>query len=449
MLFFGIWVKKSAEGVRVQAVILAAGLATRMKLNPQGVPKGLLRVAGRELVLRHFILLSRCGISEFVLVVNPQSRPYFERFINQYPQYRVTLVENPYPERGNGYSLWCAKEAVTGSFVLTMSDHIYEEEFVQKALEGQGIIVDREGRYIDHREATRVKLLENRAVALGKGLEPYDAFDTGFFILTSEIFSVAEKVIAQRPHGEVSLSEIIASAQLPAFDVSGYFWMDVDTPEDLHCAEKLLVKASVKGVGDGFVSRFLNRRISTSLTPYLCDYVTPNQATIFSALLGFLSAFVALLCLPLGAFLYQVHSVLDGVDGELARVTLRTSRFGGVLDSVLDRYVDFTFLAAVLWRWRPAGINMVIGLMALLGTVMVSYVTERFRGAYGRDAYAVFPELRYCPGKRDERIFLIFILGLLGCVKAMFWILAFVTHIKTFYSLWVFWKGHEKIENLE
>ncbi|QJA06010.1 NTP transferase domain-containing protein [Thermosulfurimonas marina] len=430
----------------MQAVILAAGLATRMGLDREGFPKGLLRVAGRELLLRQFLLLSRYGIRDFVLVINPRSRPYFEEFLARYPQYRVTLIENPYPERGNGYSFWCARLAVSGPFVLTMSDHLYEEEFVRAALQGQGLILDREGRYVDHREATRVRLFGGRVAALGKGLEPYEGLDTGFFVLSPEVFEVAGRIVAQRPEGEISLSEILAAARIPATEVSGLFWMDVDTPEDLRRAGKLLVRASVKGGSDGLISRLFNRRLSTRLTPYLCDHLYPNQATVLSTLLGFFSALVAAFHLPLGAFLYQIHSVLDGVDGELARATLRTSRFGGLLDSVLDRYVDFVFLAVLLWRWSPAGMDLAVGLLALLGTVMVSYVTERFRGAYGREAYTLFPELHRFPGKRDERIFLIFILGLFGRLAEIFWTLALLTHLKVFYSLWVFWREKEGLE---
>ncbi|RUM86968.1 MAG: CDP-alcohol phosphatidyltransferase [Thermodesulfatator sp.] len=430
----------------MQAVILAAGLATRMGLHQEGFPKGLLRVAGRELLLRHLILLSRYGVREFVLVTNPRSRPYFEKFLARYPQYRVTLVENPHPERGNGYSLWCARRAVSGPFVLTMSDHLYEEDFVKEALQGEGLILDREGRYVDHQEATRVRISQGRVAALGKGLDPYEGLDTGFFVLTPEIFQVADRLVAARPEGEITLSEIVAAAGIPVTEVSGLFWMDVDTPEDLRRAGRLLVKACVKGRGDGLVSRLLNRRLSTRLTPYLCDHLRPNQATILSTLLGLLSALVAAFHLSLGAVLYQVHSILDGVDGELARATLSTSRFGGLLDSVLDRYVDFAFLAVLFWRWNPRGPDLAAGLLALLGTLMVSYTTERFRGAYAREAYTLFPQLHRLPGKRDERIFFIFLLTLLERLREIFWTLALFTHLKVFYSLWVFWKNQRRLE---
>jgi len=421
----------------VQAVILAAGLGTRLGLQEKAYPKGLLKVAGRELLLRHLILFSQEGVEEFVWVVNPWNRKYFEEFKARHPEYRVTLIENPHPERGNGYSLWCAKSAVSGPFVLTMSDHLFEEAFVKEAIKGKGLILDCRGLYVDPEEATRVKVSKGRVVEIGKGLKPYDGFDTGFLVLTPEIFKTAEDLVKRQE--EVSLSEIVREARLPVTEVSGLFWTDIDTPEDLREAGKLLVRASVKGAGDGFISKALNRRLSTRLSPYLCGKISPNQATILSFGLGLLSVLLVYLHTALGGILYQIHSIVDGVDGEIARATLRKSRFGGLLDSVLDRYVDFFFLSLLLLKLKPEGIWLAVGLLALLGTVMVSYTTERFKGAYGEDPYRLFPILHYFPGKRDERIFLIFLFCLIGKPKPVFPVLAVLTHLKVFFTLGVFW----------
>ncbi|WP_068668481.1 bifunctional L-myo-inositol-1-phosphate cytidylyltransferase/CDP-L-myo-inositol myo-inositolphosphotransferase [Thermosulfurimonas dismutans] len=431
----------------MQAVILAAGLGTRLGLEEKAYPKGLLKVAGRELLLRHLILLSREGVEKFVLVVNPRNRKYFEEFLARYPEYRVILVENSHPERGNGYSLWCARLAVSGPFVLTMSDHLFEEAFVKRAVRGQGLILDRQGFYVDPVEATRVKVSEGRVVEIGKGLEPYDGFDTGFFVLAPEIFKAAERLVEIRQ--EISLSEIVQAARIPVTEVSGLFWTDVDTPEDLKQARKLLIRASVKGAGDGLISRTLNRRLSTRISPYLCGRITPNQATILSFLLGLLSAALAYFHTAFGGLLYQIHSVLDGVDGEIARAALMKSRFGGLLDSVLDRYVDFIFLSFLLLKLKPGGLLLAAGLLALLGTVMVSYTTERFKGAYGKDAYGIFPVLHYFPGKRDERIFLIFLFCLSGRPELLFPVLALLTHLKVLFTLTVFWRKRSELEEAQ
>ena len=66
-------------------------------------------------------------------------------------------MENPHPERENGYSLYLAKDYVKGEFAVVMSDHLYEKAFIEEALKGRGLIVDKLGLYIDKSEATKVK----------------------------------------------------------------------------------------------------------------------------------------------------------------------------------------------------------------------------------------------------------------------------------------------------
>ena len=422
----------------MQAVILAAGLGTRLYPFTQNCPKGLLKVAGRELLYRHLYLLSRNDIKDFVIVVNQKTKKAFEDFLKRY-SFPCRLVVNPYPERGNGYSFFLAKDYISGPFVLTMSDHVYEPEFVAQAVKGFGLIVDRVGRYIDPQEATKVSCEDGRIKAIGKDLSRYEGFDTGFFVLEPQVFEVAQKLALQRE--EISLSEVVGEAHLPCTYLSGFFWMDVDTPEDLKKATKYLIKTAVKGTGDGLVSRLLNRRVSTFCSRYLVEKLSPNQATILTFLLGLLSAVLACLSPRVGGLLYQLSSMLDGMDGEIARAALKTSRFGGWLDSVLDRYVDFAFLLALAIYLKPKDIfSFSIILLAVFGSLMVSYSTERYRGAFQEDAYAVLRPLRYLPGKRDERIFLTMLFCLGGWLKELFLVLAVITNLRVVLTIGIVWQ---------
>ncbi len=422
----------------MQAVILAAGLGTRLYPLTQDRPKGLLKVAGRELLYRHLHLLSQNGINHFVIVVNQKTKKAFEDFLKGHP-FSCRLIVNPHPERGNGYSFFLARDYVSGPFVLTMSDHVYEPDFVAQAVKGFGLIVDRIGRYIDPQEATKVSCEGGRIKAIGKDLSCYEGFDTGFFVLEPQIFEVAQKLALQQE--ELSLSEIVGKAGLPCTYLSGLFWMDVDTPEDLKKATKYLVKTAVKGTGDGLVSRLLNRRVSTFCSRYLVDKLTPNQATILTFLLGLLSAALACVSPRAGGLLYQLSSMLDGMDGEIARAALKTSRFGGWFDSVLDRYVDFAFLWALAVYLQPKDLfSLSVILLAVFGSLMVSYSTERYRGAFQEDAYAVLKPLRYLPGKRDERVFLTMLFCLGGWLKELFLLLAVITNLRLALTIGIVWQ---------
>jgi len=102
--------------------------------------------------------------------------------------------------------------------------------------------------------------------------------------------------------------------------------------------------------GDGLVSRWLNRPISQRVTWLVLAIrgIRPIHVTIFNALLA-VPMFLLLLFggrggLILGAILFHAASVLDGVDGEMARATFRTSADGATLDSLVDMSINFLFV---------------------------------------------------------------------------------------------------------
>ena len=123
----------------MQAVILAAGLGTRINELTKGViPKGLIKVAGREILYRLIYYLKKYGIQEFIVVINPKFQEEYKKFFETH-QFSAKFVLNPYPEKGNGYSLYLAKDLIKDKFVLVMSDHLYEEEFIKKQLKERGL----------------------------------------------------------------------------------------------------------------------------------------------------------------------------------------------------------------------------------------------------------------------------------------------------------------------
>jgi len=70
------------RGPAMQAVVLAAGLGTRMGTLAENQPKGLLKVAGREIVYRTLRVLKNLGIEEFIIVTNPKYKQAYENFNN-------------------------------------------------------------------------------------------------------------------------------------------------------------------------------------------------------------------------------------------------------------------------------------------------------------------------------------------------------------------------------
>lgn len=424
----------------MKAVILAAGLGTRLGSLTEEVPKGLLKVAGREILYRTMKALEELGIEEFIVVTNPKYKSKFEEFLNR-KGFKHKIILNKSPEKGNGYSLYLVKDYVSDKFVLVMSDHLYEKAFFERALKCEGLIIDKIGMFINKKEATKVLYENERIRDIGKHLERWDGFDTGFFVLTPEIFNYAEEIIKEKAKAE--LSEIVKRAKLKVSEVSGYLWMDIDTPSELKRARREIIRNSIKGAGDGLISRTINRKISTRISEVLINYVTPNQVTVITFFLGIVSALVALFNIPLAGALYQVSSILDGVDGEIARASMRMSKFGGWMDSILDRYVDFAFLLALAFSINPSLKLWVVIVLAIFGSFMVSYSTERYKAAYSKDIYKEIPAMKYLIGKRDERIFLTMIFCLINKIPELFVLLAMITNLRIVLTVWLAWK-HDK-----
>lgn len=193
-------------------------------------------------------------------------------------------------------------------------------------------------------------------------------------------------------------------------------------------------------VYDGFVSRHLNRYLSRPVARALARTpVTPNQVS-FAALGVAAGSFVCFaLGLPVaGAILAQVSSVVDGVDGDLARAKGMTSAFGGFMDSILDRYADgLILLGLTLWAASAAsGAAYVwaVGFAALMGSFTVTYTRARIEHVPRN----VFDRGITSAASRDVRLFIVMVGGLAGQGLITLALLAYLTHtvviLRLFYA---------------
>ena len=129
----------------------------------------------------------------------------------------------------------------------------------------------------------------------------------------------------------------------------------VETPADVRLAERRLMRALVKDT-DGFMARHVERPISLQISRLLAPTaITPNQMSLISIVVGicgapfFLSQRASLQ--TIGALLFLAHSILDGCDGELARLKFEESRWGGVLDFWGDNVVHVVIFACMGVGW--------------------------------------------------------------------------------------------------
>mgnify|MGYP003575214086 FL=1 len=148
---------------------------------------------------------------------------------------------------------------------------------------------------------------------------------------------------------------------------------------------------------DGPVSRWLNRPLSRRISALLLlvPGIRPTHATVGTAVLA-LAMFAALVGagapgLIAGALLYQAASIFDGVDGEIARATFRSSRSGAVLDSAVDVATNFGFIAGLTLNLAQRGEEMATALSAwgfvlfAAGLALIAWRAARAHGPFSLD----------------------------------------------------------------
>jgi len=181
---------------------------------------------------------------------------------------------------------------------------------------------------------------------------------------------------------------------------------------------------------DGYVSRYINRRISDPIAKILARTgVTPNQiswAAFGLAALSFLS-FIYNWNIT-GGLLAQLSSVIDGVDGSLARLKGMSSSFGGFLDSILDRYADILILLG-LTMWSASNevypYVWLLGFLSITGTIGVSYSRARVSAELQHHFDRGFLSL----ASRDIRLFIVMIGAIIGQGYFCLIVIATLTHL--------------------
>jgi len=185
-----------------------------------------------------------------------------------------------------------------------------------------------------------------------------------------------------------------------------------------------LLRSLIKDT-EGFMSRHVERRISLAITRRLVGTrITPNAMTLVSLSIGLLGAPFFLstqtLLQIVGALLFLTHSVLDGCDGELARLKFQESPMGARLDFWGDNLVHVAVFGCMAVGWSLAAASLwplLLGALAITGTAASAYlVAHRNRagaaaGPPGRLADAV--------ANRD----FIYLVLLLACFGRAHWFL--------------------------
>jgi CDP-diacylglycerol--glycerol-3-phosphate 3-phosphatidyltransferase len=163
--------------------------------------------------------------------------------------------------------------------------------------------------------------------------------------------------------------------------------------------------------------------------------ISPNVISMVGFLLTVGVAFViGSGYLRLGGFLIFAAAGFDALDGTLARMMGRTSRFGAFLDSTLDRFSEAViFLGLFIYLVNQgAQIELVLIYATIVGSLMVSYARARAEG--------IGVPLKEGLLTRFERVLLLIIGLIFNQLTLVLWILAIFTNFTAVQRMWLVWR---------
>jgi uncharacterized protein (TIRG00374 family) len=356
-------------GVALERGFTVAVLLTERTLGNAQLRAGLARVGSLPILLRNILAARKLGASRILVVVDPILR---------------LVVQSELSSIGR---LPEAVEWIEARADLTLSRRL--RIVAAHACDERLIILDGKTSY-------HFSLLQKAKESNAEGIDVVldsDGEDVGIYALTAATCSgLAKHSEAQAATLEQLLAPLAGRPSITRISVAEDLWQRVDTEEDLRSAERKLDRWLVKPT-DGIYAR-LNRRVSIPISRQLIKFpITANMVTLFTLGVGIASAIFFALGgywnTLAGALLCLSASILDGSDGEVARLKLQESAFGCWLETVCDYlFYLFLFVGMTVGLWRSSGSRMYLvwGVMLLFGAIasFLAIGWERHRLAANR-----------------------------------------------------------------
>ncbi|MFA5010405.1 MAG: phosphocholine cytidylyltransferase family protein [Ignavibacteria bacterium] len=239
----------------MQAIILAAGIAKRLRPLTDTTPKCLLDVCGKNLLHRTMENVLKNGINDFIFVTGYRENMIKDYLNKNFADVKIEFLSNiDYSNNNNSYSLWMTKNFVKDGFILLDSDILFDSRIIRKLLDD----TNENAAAVN----TRVKLDEeqikvtvdnnNRILRMAKDVPIQEAVGESIGIekfsksFGDEIFKILDRKILNENNVnefyEKTFEEIIGRNDprnsIFSIDVSEYECVEIDTVEDYQKAQQ-------------------------------------------------------------------------------------------------------------------------------------------------------------------------------------------------------------------
>jgi len=230
----------------MKAIILAAGIGSRLYAETEGLAKSLVKIAGKTMIEHQLDLLNFCGIFDIVVVIGYQAEE-----VKRCVGYRARFIYNPnFRATESGYSLWLAREEVREGWLHFNCDVLFHPDILRRLIASEypdALVVDTE--VIPYDDQQKVRLSNGRIRHMDKRLpleeSSGEAIGMGKFSRQGGqvIFKAIEDLIA---HGVLNrqyfpiVSDVGKYYDIHAVYTDGLPWVEVDYPEDLEKAGRVI-----------------------------------------------------------------------------------------------------------------------------------------------------------------------------------------------------------------
>ena len=244
---------------KIKAVILAAGVGSRIRPLTDNCPKSLLMINGKTILEMMISHIQKCGISEIVFVLGYLQDQIKDYVKTQFPDLVAHYITNKkYKETNTGYSLLLTKDLVQDStFIKFDADVVFDISILKNLIDSEHdncLCIDKNIN-LDVEEIKVIIREENRVVKASRTVNPEDAIGESIGIekispeAAHALFSELEIMMKDEQHHQEyyeAAYERIIEKDVPfhALDISGLKWTEIDTKEDFLSAESLLINST-------------------------------------------------------------------------------------------------------------------------------------------------------------------------------------------------------------
>ena len=246
--------KDTETKTQMKAIILAAGVGSRIRPLTDNCPKSLLKIGGKtilEMMLSH---IQDCGINDVVFVLGYLQEQIKDYVKTNFPDLNAQFITNEkYSETNTGFSLMLAMESIKGSnFVKFDADVVFDKKILKKLIECEHencLCIDKNIN-LDEEEIKVIIDKQNRVIKASKTVNPKEAVGESIGIEkisaeTAKLLLVELKAMMadEQNHQEYyeAAYERLIEKNVPfnTLDITGLKWTEIDTKEDFTIAEKI------------------------------------------------------------------------------------------------------------------------------------------------------------------------------------------------------------------